>query len=346
MGTREWEDLLAVSFQADQPQVKPRFAMFNVVKRCNAGCAYCADWRNDPDPRTDPGREDIFRIIDGLASLGIRLVQFTGGEPFLRRDLHEIMSYAKRVGLEVATITNGTAVTEARARQLFGLCPAMVGVSIDSMDAVRMREIRGLRVRRVLDTVEMMARVSAEAGLKQVLSLLVTITKANVRDLLPLAGYAHELGVSISFQPVHFAGSGTPQHVLDALWPGAGDIADLEEICGRLIEMKAAGNRIHNRPEFLAQIPRFFEKKTFYPGDACTVAYTDIVIDTDFGVRPCWPMDPVAHLDERTRIEDVWFSPRMREARTRIRLKDCPGCLYACHLNKPHTDLPALAGPR
>jgi MoaA/NifB/PqqE/SkfB family radical SAM enzyme len=339
-------NLLMESFRADRPLVPPRFAMFNVIRRCNAGCAYCADWKNDPDPRTDPDRRDIVRILDGLAALGVGLVQFTGGEPFLRRDLHDLMSHARRSGMEVGTISNGTAITEDRARALFELQPAMVGVSIDSTDALRMRRIRGLEVRRVLDTIAMLARVATGHGLEQVVSMLVTITRVNVPDLLSLADHARELGVAISYQPVHFAGSGTPQQVLDAMWPGPAEIDALEDICQQLIVRKQAGDRIQNRPEFLAQIPGFFARRTFYPGDACTVAYTDIVIDTDFGVRPCWPMEPVAHLDERTRIEDVWFSSAMQDARARIREKNCPGCLYACHLNKPHTDLPALSAPR
>jgi hypothetical protein len=164
----------------------------------------------------------------------------------------------------------------------------------------------------------------------------------NVDDLTALATYAAERDLAVSFQPVSSAGSGMADGVTNELWPDADEIGRLEATIDELEGMRAAGCRISNRPEFLAQIPDFFRRRTFYPGDACTVAYTDVVIDTEFGVRPCWPMEPVAYLSDTVRIEDVWFSQAMRDARRTIRLKQCPGCLYACHLDKRHTQLPPL----
>ncbi len=336
-------ELLNRSFQNDQPYIEPRFAMFNVVKRCNAGCQYCADWKNDPDPRTDPSASHIRSIIDGLRELGVLVVMFTGGEPLLRKDIFELMEYTLEREMHVSMITNGTALTEQAARRLLEMPTWMLGISIDSLNEARMQTIRGLKLARVLKAITMVAALKRAEYPEQYVMMNVTISRLNIADLLPLAELAAQLDIEVSYQPVQAAGSGATQHVDENLWPNAAEIAQIDSMVDQLINLKEQGYPISNRAEFLAQIPHFFQQRSFYPGDQCTVAYTDVVIDTEFGVRPCWPMEPVTYLnDQTTRIQDVWFSPEMKAARATIRAKKCPGCLYACHLNKPHTPLPPL----
>jgi len=336
-------DLRNLSFQIDYPLIRPRIAMFNVIKRCNAGCQYCADWKNDPNPNTDPPASEIKRIIDDLKSLGVKVVMFTGGEPLLRKDIFDLMEYVRNLDLEVSIITNGTALTEEGVHRLAKMNASKVGVSIDSLDQSRMLEIRRLKIARVLKSVRMLAGFRKNLYPNLNVTLYVTVNRINIGDLLPMAEFAKDLDISIQYQPVHFSGSGTPDQVLENLWPDANEIGNLRLVIDSLIAKKREGYPINSREEFLAQIPNFFRDKTFYPGDQCSVAYTDVVIDTEFGLRPCWPMEPIAYLnDERTNIRDIWYSDEMKRVRKLIREKKCPGCLYACHLNKSYTLLPPI----
>lgn len=340
MSDEHFRDL---SFQMDYPLISPRLAMLNIVRRCNAQCQYCVDWKNDPNPNTDPPASEIMRIIDELVEIGVKVVMFTGGEPLLRKDIFDLMGYAVEKGLEVSIITNGTALTEEKIHALARLQAYKVGVSIDSLDQSRMLQIRGLKIAQVLKAIRLLAELKGTIYPALNVVMYVTVTRINIRDLLPMLEFAKDNGITIQYQPVQFSGSGTTDEVLENLWPKGEEIEELETIFDILIAKKFEGYPINNRAEFLAQIPIFFRNKTFYPGDQCTVAYTDVVIDTEFGLRPCWPMEPIAYLnDGKSSIRDLWFSEDMKQVRKLIREKKCPGCLYACHLNKSYTPLPSL----
>lgn len=77
-----------------------------VTYKCNASCAHCF-FSAELNKRDELSKDEIFRVIDSLGSLKGLLV--SGGEPFLRTDLAEIViEYALKCGIEVASIpTNG-----------------------------------------------------------------------------------------------------------------------------------------------------------------------------------------------------------------------------------------------
>ena len=62
----------------------------SVTDRCNLRCAYCMPeeeyvWLPREDVLTF---EEIDRLVDVFADLGVDKVRLTGGEPLLRKDLH------------------------------------------------------------------------------------------------------------------------------------------------------------------------------------------------------------------------------------------------------------------
>ncbi len=67
----------------------------------------------------------------------IPFFSFTGGEPLLREDLEQMVAFARRLGLEVNLVTNGTLADAARARSLrkAGLGTAQVSLEAPDADA-------------------------------------------------------------------------------------------------------------------------------------------------------------------------------------------------------------------
>ena len=57
---------------------------------------------------------------------------FTGGEPLLRRDLEDMIKFARHIGLQVNLITNGTLATPRRAASLFKAGLRTAQVSLES----------------------------------------------------------------------------------------------------------------------------------------------------------------------------------------------------------------------
>jgi radical SAM protein with 4Fe4S-binding SPASM domain len=71
-------------------------------------------------------KEEILRAVRRLADAGTRLILFTGGEPFLRKDMVEILRETKAMGLAVHVINNGSMITDEIAR-------ALVEMGVDGM---------------------------------------------------------------------------------------------------------------------------------------------------------------------------------------------------------------------
>ena len=85
----------------------------SVTDRCNMRCRYCMTREVfGPDfpllPRADiMSYEEIDRLASLFVSLGVEKIRLSGGEPLLRRDLHELISMLALHGVELAMTTNG-----------------------------------------------------------------------------------------------------------------------------------------------------------------------------------------------------------------------------------------------
>lgn len=94
---------------------------FHTGTACNLACPFCLEGSRPGDTRLQvPRYEDLKPYIDEALSLGVRQFAFTGGEPFLARDLPRILSYALE-HRPCLVLTNGTDPLLRRLWQLEGL---------------------------------------------------------------------------------------------------------------------------------------------------------------------------------------------------------------------------------
>lgn len=99
----------------------PLSAVLKVTSRCNLTCVHCP-WEKQNGK--DLSKKRWFKIIDESRKKGCILCIIEGGEPLLREDLEEIVTYAKDSGMLVSVITNGTI-------DFSGVNPHAFWVSID-----------------------------------------------------------------------------------------------------------------------------------------------------------------------------------------------------------------------
>src|SRR5947209_749263 len=115
---------------------RPSLVSWNLTKRCNLRCPHCyleAGRRADDELST----AECLAIVPELAALGTEMVILTGGEPLLRRDVHDIAAAAAHSGMWVVMGTNGVLVTDAVAARMVECGVKGVAVSLDSIDAAR-----------------------------------------------------------------------------------------------------------------------------------------------------------------------------------------------------------------
>src|SRR5271156_3566849 len=86
------------------------YLRISVTDKCNLRCVYCMPEDGLPWLRRDEvlSYEEIVEIVRAAASVGVRTIRLTGGEPLVRRDLHRLVAAIARVeGIqEIALSTN------------------------------------------------------------------------------------------------------------------------------------------------------------------------------------------------------------------------------------------------
>ncbi len=111
-----------------------RILLFEVTQKCNAACEQCGS-RCDASGEERLKKEDIVSVFrDVKAHFGTSvMLNVTGGEPLLRKDLFEIMAEAHRLGFDWGMVTNGTLITDEVIEKMKATGMKTITVSIDGM---------------------------------------------------------------------------------------------------------------------------------------------------------------------------------------------------------------------
>lgn len=193
-------NLLRFNRGADIPIMGPIKAEWEVINTCNAKCRTCLHWQEPPDLTllsTIQGKN----MIEQLAESGLFSLSFTGGEPLLRKDLVELLGYAKKQGLATTLISNGLLITERRASELVDVNVDTVFISIDAAQPQLNDELRGIEgyLELALNAIDNLKAMRRNAGPK--IFIKATISSKNVQQLVPLAELARVKGIEgLSFQ--------------------------------------------------------------------------------------------------------------------------------------------------
>jgi MoaA/NifB/PqqE/SkfB family radical SAM enzyme len=222
---------------------RPVTISHSVNSGCNLRCAFCDEWKKDSK---DPSFEDICKIIDLAADFGIGSYNAWSTEPLLRKDLPEIMKYAKSKGMKTFMITNGL-LLKKRIHELKDV--DYISVSVDGPTSTR--EIRGADYETIIEGI----RCASEGGfLNQPLLMNCVISGKNLNEVADLLRFAKELGnVKMAVEPLY-----TFKRMGDTDW---NDLIITDEqkpefisLMNELIELKKQGYPLINSKTYLKQI--------------------------------------------------------------------------------------------
>lgn len=131
-------------------------AIWEITHQCNYGCSYCIFSCNNKRIDGELTTEECFHVIDELVSHNFKHLKITGGEPFIRKDIIEILKYASK-NLVTDISTNASLITPEIVKLLNEINLKMIHVSLDGNEleheSVRgkntyLRTIKGLQTLR------------------------------------------------------------------------------------------------------------------------------------------------------------------------------------------------------
>lgn len=116
--------------------------LWEITNRCNYACKYCIFSSGKGNIKEELSFWECIKTIDDLWNHNFKYLKITGGEPFLRDDLVEIIEYAIKKGMKVDVSTNASMITLKQARKLRKLKLEMIHVSLDG-DKEAHEKVRG-----------------------------------------------------------------------------------------------------------------------------------------------------------------------------------------------------------
>ncbi len=173
------------------------FIQWHLTEKCNLKCTHCYQTGGNEEELSIAEMEDAITEIGDLleawtADYGMSFTpsfNITGGEPFLKRDIFEILEMISSRGFEIYLLSNGTLIYKERAQRLAQLGIKGVQISIEGPEKIH-EEIRGKG-----------SFASALQGVRQLLdagitvTLNVTLSELNAEHFTDLIALASSLGV-------------------------------------------------------------------------------------------------------------------------------------------------------
>lgn len=171
---------------------KLKFLFFELTSKCNERCLHCGsscgDFISDELPA-----EEFIRVLDKVKKdfSPLPMLCITGGEPLLRKEFFDILSYADNIGFNWGMTSNGTLITPEIARRLFETGMKTISVSIDGLEETHdsFRRTKG-GFARAIEGIKNLLEYDFKA-----VQVTTVVTKKNINELDDLFALMEELDV-------------------------------------------------------------------------------------------------------------------------------------------------------
>lgn len=154
----------------------PILCNYYITYRCNAKCGFCDIWER-PSPYVT--YQQVEQNLQALKKLGVKVIDFTGGEPLLHREIDQFLKLAKKMGFITTLTTNGLLYPKL-AERLKGQVD-MLHFSLDTADQAKHDEMRGVAC---YDHV--MESIQIAKSLRERPDILMTVFEENISDIQAL----------------------------------------------------------------------------------------------------------------------------------------------------------------
>ena len=308
--------------EADTPV--PKHLLFSPVSQCNFGCVHCIskDTRKQAERLKLTVRAEIQRWANQGFVTHVR--SDYSGDIFWADDRYGgELDYLISLGTSLSFDTNGTHITEARARKVLTNARVIhLNFSLDAATTPTLKKVRkgAPSIDIILDNIRTVVRLKRELDVPVELSLGFTMTTQNIHELYSFVQLSDDIGVPIIYARHVEVYDAKNAHI--SLW-NSKDLANasVDEAC-RLadslgVELRLSERRLLSQPSRLGHGP-------------CNEPWHTAVVTGTGDVQVCCvPKTKIGNLHEQS-MEEIWNGERYRKFRQLVNSPTPPEVCAAC----------------
>ena len=318
-------------------QNAPVYVQFYITARCNLTCEQCNIIYTNSDVR-ECTLDEIKRIADNFAKMGVAIVLLTGGEPFARKDLPDIIYAFESRGVHVRMQTNGFA-TEEQIVKCVEAGGKDISISLDSLQAGQQDKINGgfnESWHQAIKAISFFSKHLPKEG--SFASLGCVLQPQNMSDIEDVVRFGSEISWFTSLVPAHATEYDNPLgfRTFDQdMRFRPSEYATVDSIIERVRSMREEGFLLFDSDQYLDDIKRFVRNTPI-----TWRKNNDNVCDSPnlyFALLPNGEFSPCC--DHRLgnsypaydkNFPQFYYNKNFRDEVLEI-TKDCDGCMYGSY---------------
>ncbi len=299
--------------------------IISITNRCNLRCRMC----DIPLATAEELETRIWeRVIQDAASLGATTVVFSGGEPLLREDLCELISFAKKKKMMACITSNGILLDEKRAHELLRAGVDVVNISIEGPREVH-DHFRGKgNFDRALLAIKNLNKYGVEC------TIATVVTAKNFEHLPYIVELAKQHGVTtFKLQPFNrlFLDSSKQG---DEFFLSEKDAPAFEKAIKKGAELCREYGISTNPVKYLNEMSRHLIRTHTHSQRNCPALYSSCPVNAQGEVYPCWALSGQVYVVgsvKENSLTSIWTSTKRAEIIEMIQKKGCQSCLMSCY---------------
>lgn len=237
---------------------RPIYVQFYLTARCNLRCVQCNVIYSNGD-QEECTLTQIREIAKNLKRIGTSIVLLTGGEPFARVDLPEIVSAFVEAGIHPRLQTNGFATLDA-LKSVVAAGARDISISLDSLVPSTQDSINGGFDGTWGDALETVARVNQTFPTDSFCAFGTVLSPMNFQEIPSIVKFATEIGWWVSLVPAHQSPPHEPRSFATydvSLRFERNDFNGLREVIKEVKDLRKSGFNLYDSDEYLDDIVRY-----------------------------------------------------------------------------------------
>lgn len=237
----------------------PVYVQYYITARCNLTCKQCNIIYANSDVR-ECTLDEIKRMADNFQKMGVAVVLLTGGEPFTRQDLPEIIRAFESRGVHVRMQTNGLA-TDERIHEAIEAGGRDISISLDSLWPASQDDINGGFSRSWHEALRSLAAFTRYLPKKNSFAALgCVIQRDNLADIEDVIRFGSEISWFTSLVPIHVTTFDKPMNFRtfdqSKRWKPS-ELPYVNAVVERVRAMRREGYLLYDSDQYLDDIRRF-----------------------------------------------------------------------------------------